>query len=491
MNSFFAKTKRLLYVFLILIIVCNVEIIRADEINDSQENLPVLHYDITKNGGSWNGETYILDGVIIKNAFFYDGSYTYYLQCDGSPMKNRLTYHPDGEHLIYFDEQGHELFNSFQFCEDVGYTCYFDTNGFMYKDQITFVDGNPYYLDGTGRMKQNEYFCFDNGIDFGLAKENGVLNHNGFGLNPFKQTVFYHWNGMIARGLITDGEWFYDMDITDGHLKGKFHQSILPKWTITQYSSHNNLQHMFYTIEDEQNNLIIIDGGWEENTQQVKDVINTHGNHVTAWIITHPHPDHVGAFNNIITDSEITVDSIYTIQVNQMRYEQTAKDYDMISSYYKWLDVTKNLTNIHYVKENDSFTCLNLTFNVLHAWDESIDMLNSNLLNNGSMCFTVKGNLNSMLFCADIQQEVQQDIIDNHKDSLNVDYVQLAHHGNWGVTTDFYEYTSPLSVFFDCPTHMLDTQSDTYDAGILLDYFKSKGCTIYTFENTHNNIIFR
>ena len=490
MNSLISKFYKILYVLAFILVAFVVPTANAQE-NTSDEASPNAHYDITKNGGTWDGVNYILDGTIIRNAFFCDGTYTYYLQWDGTPMKNRLTYHPDGEHLIYFDENGHELFNTFQYCDDVGYTCYFDTNGYMYKDQVTFVDSDPYYLDHTGRMKQNEYFCFDNGVDYGYANEDGVLKHNGFDTNPFGQTVFYHWNGMIARGLITDGEWFYDMDITDGHLVGKFHYSVLPQWTITQYSSQNNLQHMFYTIEDDENNLIIIDGGWEDNATLVRQVIATHNNHVSAWIITHPHPDHVGAFNSIITDSEITVDSIYAVPVNQSRYEETAQDYDGIYAYYKWLEVTKNLTNIHYVQENDSFTCLNLTFTILHAWDKNIDKLDHHLLNNGSMCFTVKGNLNSMLFCADIQADVQQNIIDNHLTELDVDYVQLAHHGNWGVTTDFYNYTSPISVFFDCPTHMLDPLSNTYDAGTLLEYFMSRGHTVYTFENTCNSIIFR
>ncbi len=180
------------------------------------------YYNSTIHGGEWNGTNYVLDGVKMTNIFFSDGTYTYYLQADGTPMKNRLTYHPDGEHLIYFDENGHELFDQFKYCVDVGYTCYFDTFGYMFKDQIPFYNGKPYYLDGTGRMKQGEYFKFDNGVDIGYAQEDGSLINTGFGYDPWGRVVFYHWNGMIARGLITDGTWYYHMDETDGHLLGQF-----------------------------------------------------------------------------------------------------------------------------------------------------------------------------------------------------------------------------------------------------------------------------
>ncbi len=161
-------------------------------------------------------------GIMIINKFMFDGAYTYFLQADGSPMKNRLTYHPDGVHLIYFDEQGHELFDKFQYCKDVGYTCYFDSQGYLYKDVITFSNGKTYYLDGTGRMKQSEWFKFDNGVDLGYANADGSLMNSGFGYDPWGRVVFYHWNGMVARGLISDGVWYYHMDETDGHLLGQF-----------------------------------------------------------------------------------------------------------------------------------------------------------------------------------------------------------------------------------------------------------------------------
>ncbi len=161
-------------------------------------------------------------GIMIVNQFMCDGVYTYYLQADGSPMKNRLTYHPDGEHLIYFDDKGHELFDKFQYCKDVGYTCYFNTFGYLYKNEITFSNGKTYYLDGTGRMKQNEWFKFDNGVDIGYANADGSLINNGFSYDPWGRVVYYHWNGMVARGLISDGVWYYHMDEGDGHLIGQF-----------------------------------------------------------------------------------------------------------------------------------------------------------------------------------------------------------------------------------------------------------------------------
>ena len=154
--------------------------------------------------------------------WYFDGDWTYYMQADGTPMKDRLTYHPDGEHIIYLDKKGHEVFNNFQYCPSVGYTCYFDSQGYLYKDQITFVGNRVYYLNANGKMEDSGWFQFANGRDYGYANSNGTLATTGFSYDPYGRVVFYHWNGMVARGLISDGVYYYNMDADDGHYLGQF-----------------------------------------------------------------------------------------------------------------------------------------------------------------------------------------------------------------------------------------------------------------------------
>ena len=173
-------------------------------------------------GTDGNLRCYDGNNQMIINQFVFDGSYTYYMQADGTPMKDRLTYHPDGEHIIYLDTEGHEVFTNFQYCPSVGYTCYFDAQGYLYKDQITFVGSSVYYLNANGAMEQNGWFQFANGMDYGFANSDGTLITTGFSYDPYGRVVFYHWNGMVARGLISDGVYYYNMDTTDGHYQGQF-----------------------------------------------------------------------------------------------------------------------------------------------------------------------------------------------------------------------------------------------------------------------------
>lgn len=262
-------------------------------------------------------------------------------------------------------------------------------------------------------------------------------------------------------------------------------------YIITQYGDYARATQMFYTIEDSAKNLVIIDGGWDYETDAVREVIAKHNNHVNAWIITHPHPDHVDAFNEIAANpSDIVIDEVYTVDGNYDRYKETATAYDEFETYETFMSVINNMDNVHIVREDDIFYCLGLEFKVIHAWDDYVESLPTQLCNNGSMCFIVSGNYDKMMFMADILPQVENEILSRHLDEINeVDYIQLGHHGNWGPTTAFYDNTSPRAVFFDCSRAVFNL--DKYDASKLKAYFEGRGIDTYTVETQPNFIVIR
>lgn len=236
----------------------NVEIQEDDEISvdeavEVSKGMQYGYRSYTDAGVEKKGDYWYYNGTLITNSFFFDGSYTYFLQADGTPMKGRLTYHPDGEHIIYFDENGHEVFAKFVFCEDVQYTCYFGSDGYIYKDQITFNEyGSPYYLNANGKMEDSGWFQFANGRDWGYAYESGCLVSNGFERDPYYrlnaqspqdffahrgEVYYFHWNGMVARGLIQDNNYYYLMDETDGHYTGKFPTGATPVFAAGEHET--------------------------------------------------------------------------------------------------------------------------------------------------------------------------------------------------------------------------------------------------------------
>lgn len=275
---------------------------------------------------------------------------------------------------------------------------------------------------------------------------------------------------------------------------GYIRKHRISPWTVTQYGSGSGNQMMFYTITNPKGQLAIIDGGWDTDADQVRRVIGEHHGHVDAWVITHPHPDHVGAFNAIMaanTDGSVVVDRIYTVPVNRERYQETAHTYDVIDAYEIFYILTKDADNVIYLRENDSFDLIGLKAEVLHSWDEHVDALPDHLCNDGSLMFRVDGKKNSMLFCADVQAEMEEFIIPFHREDLKADYVQCGHHGNWGLTTDFYDLVGAKTAFMDAPADILDQEDSRYDGYLLRDYFLANGTALMRPETAPNTVQLR
>lgn len=188
-------------------------------------------YDFYHDG---NGKICCYDGNgdLVKNEFKCDGTYTYYFQNDGTAMTDRLTYHPDKKHVIYLDKNGHEVFNNFAHItksisgDTVDDLCFFDVYGHMYVDVVTYDQAgkNLYYANQYGVMERKGWFNFsdEQGGGIGYANPDGTLLTNQFSKDEYGRVVYFQANGRLAKGLMTDGVTYYQMDEIDGHCIGQF-----------------------------------------------------------------------------------------------------------------------------------------------------------------------------------------------------------------------------------------------------------------------------
>ena len=175
---------------------------------------------------------YDANGDLIENEFKCDGTYTYYFQNDGTAMTDRLTYHPDKKHVIYLDKNGHEVFNNFAHItksisgDTVDDLCFFDVYGHMYVDVVTYDQAgkNLYYANQYGVMEKKGWFNFsdEQGGGIGYANPDGKLLTNQFSKDEYGRLVYFQANGRLAKGLMTDGVTYYQMDEIDGHCIGQF-----------------------------------------------------------------------------------------------------------------------------------------------------------------------------------------------------------------------------------------------------------------------------
>lgn len=248
------------------------------------------------------------------------------------------------------------------------------------------------------------------------------------------------------------------------------------KWKITQYRS-KHVEAMAYTIESPDGKLAIVDGGWKSDAQRMLNVIQEHDNTVDAWIITHPHPDHLGVINRIMKGKKkgkntVRIRRIYTIRVDTAHYKNHLIPADRYDLYKEFRSLIKR-EKVTYVKENKTYRIVGLKMKVFNAWPKSyLRNYNYSLCNNGSMVFKLSGKKRSMLFCGDIRQETANRVIYYHKNELRSTFVQCAHHGRDGVNTRFYDYVKAKKAFFDASEKGLHNKTFIAYVNALMSYFK-------------------
>ncbi len=261
------------------------------------------------------------------------------------------------------------------------------------------------------------------------------------------------------------------------------------QWTITQYGPrHTNSS--FYTIYNPKEGLIVVDGGWTEDAQYVKDILNLLGNEVDLWILTHPHEDHLGAFNTIYPDREsagITIHKVLTVDMATPEECLETAPWDNADAYRNFLAL--DIDNLEYVSMTDTFEMFDLQFEVFSTFGSHVRDFSKDYLNDGSMMFKVTHNTQSMLFCSDVGVGISDYLLNYWQDSLKADFLQMGHHGYGGLNDSFYRTVSPKAAFFDAPEQMMFDETGRFDNPEHMKLMESMGCDIYYFKDGPNSII--
>ena len=257
-------------------------------------------------------------------------------------------------------------------------------------------------------------------------------------------------------------------------------------WKVTQFGDVSQMQEMCYTITTN-TGLVIVDGGWEYEEPRLRNIIAQYGNSVEAWILTHPHSDHMSAFLNIYEDPQ-------GIQIHRV-YMAEFPDYDTLKANAPWDDYSTlerfrslEIPQLEYLHTGDERDILGLKMKVLSACSDQVDELSSDLLNDGSMMFRVSGKRDSMLFCADVGKSLTNWLVEEYGAGLKSDYIQMGHHGYGGPDAAFYEAAEPKAVFFDAPHSLMsgEFEKSTVEKGELV---RDMGCVIYSYYTAPNQIL--
>ena len=210
---------------------------------------------------------------------------------------------------------------------------------------------------------------------------------------------------------------------------------------LTQFSPTTGRQMMGYGIKTINGKIVIIDGGTQDDAEQLEKYIIDNGGEVYAWFITHPHIDHAGAFEIISQNNEIKIDNIYISITDKDWYisNEPSREVD-INEFFKVIEDEKIAEKIIQPQINDIIKIDNITAKILGI--KNTEIIN-NAINNSSMVIQIKVNQKKILFLGDTGTESSEKLIKNQGKNLKSDIVQVAHHGQNGATEELYKIVKP------------------------------------------------
>ena len=264
-------------------------------------------------------------------------------------------------------------------------------------------------------------------------------------------------------------------------------------WTLTEFGDDDGRQAMFYTMRNNvDGTLIVVDGGWEANEEQVRSVINLFGGHVDHWFLTHYDEDHASAFNAIYADPcGITIGEVYATPLDYEYYLECAQErwWDVPFVYETFLEQTEGDERVHYLSRGDSFTIDGLQVDVFNAYDQIVvDTGSPDVANYASLMFKITGSEDSVLFCGDVYDGFGMQLLEMYGDALDARYVQPGHHGNNSMAPEFYDAVGAEVMFFDGPAWL--TESDDYTAKSLIAWCRENGVATYEYATAPNSVPF-
>ncbi|MFQ8704825.1 MAG: MBL fold metallo-hydrolase [Thomasclavelia sp.] len=214
------------------------------------------------------------------------------------------------------------------------------------------------------------------------------------------------------------------------------------KNNIYQLSNQSYSQMMSYIIHYD-DTTIVIDGGTKEDKSELIKQIKTVSldGVVDAWLITHYHKDHTGALASYLLDNtnELKIKNIYYNFPDESWVEKYEKNrYVDLVEINRGLDLVNNKEKVE--KEN-KINLESITVEIIRTFNSKII---KNAGNNSSTVYKVVVNNKSILFLGDLAVEAQEELLLNSKDKIsNMDYVQMAHHGQAGVNEEAYKIINP------------------------------------------------
>lgn len=226
---------------------------------------------------------------------------------------------------------------------------------------------------------------------------------------------------------------------------------------LTQLKNNIHRQMMGYVIKTKNDKVIVIDGGTTSDDQNLERKIRELGGKVDSWFLTHAHDDHVGAFTQIATKTDISIEHIY-VSFNEIQWYQTyEKERAEFSEYLiKILQQDNIKEKVREVKLNEVIEMDGIKAEILGVRNPEIT---ENAGNEQSMVIKFQTPKTSVLILGDTGIQSSEKLLKTQKEKLKSDIVQVSHHGQAGATRELYEIIKPTICLWPTPDYLWENDN--------------------------------
>ena len=216
---------------------------------------------------------------------------------------------------------------------------------------------------------------------------------------------------------------------------------------------------MAFVLVTKQNHVIVIDGGRKEDMPLLKQYID--GRHISAWILTHAHDDHIEGFVDEVRINRLADFDVEKVYYNFPPYEnvynENVPDYDyykrefdeMLPAFYEIEPQIREITQV--VCQGDCITVDECRIDFIYSWHEG---LVTNPMNDSSLVFKITTPNKTVLFLGDLGPEGGDVLYSESRHLLKSDIVQMAHHGHMNVSMEVYAAIAPEACLWCCRDYL-------------------------------------
>ena len=312
------------------------------------------------------------------------------------------------------------------------------------------------YYTSANASKISEYVATLESLGYKKTEDNS-LNGNRF-------VTCYGANGLIHISYLNHNK---TLSVILDSLQGSVYKDTEPTYTkvtdttlavmsLNYDSGDTDASGMSYVVTLEDGRYVVFDGGYRNNNSSKKDA-NILYNYmksnnkrkdgkivIAAWIFTHDHSDHHGAFTDFAIDYSSKTELQYYVQNfgDKSRYNQQPSGWldtgipgDLIANYYK------NAKKI-VPHTGQKLTFCNTTFEIMSSQESHVPN-KMEWVNDASLIIRMNANGVKALFLADAEAQTTNLLLNMYGSTLKSDIMQIAHHGYSGGSVDLYKKIDP------------------------------------------------